>query len=167
MSAPERPTLRTLARRVSRLRCPVCGRGRLFHRGFRRARDCGGCGWTFERCEGHWVGGTEVQLFLSYGLSVAIAIPIIVLFGAGPWVAGSVIAGHVALSAFVCRYSRATFLAIDYYLDPEPPPGPDDGDDDRERAAPRTPRPPGRARRRAAPLPRAGDRRPAASEIAD
>ena len=55
------PTKRADVPRVLRrgltLRCPACGLGRVFLGRFETAVSCGFCGWRFERCPGHWIGG--------------------------------------------------------------------------------------------------------------
>jgi hypothetical protein len=77
-------------------------------------------------------------MFASYGLSVLLSVPFLVLFEPTPLLYAAVLAGHVALSLTVFRYSRALFLALDYYLDPAVPPGPgDEGGGAPARARPR------------------------------
>lgn len=121
------PALFALLYRVVRLACPACGRGRIFRRFFLRAECCAGCARRFEREEGYWVGGSEVHMFASFGLSVLVCLPFLVLFEPTPMLYAAVLAGHVLLSVAVFRYSRAIFLAVDYYLDPAPQEGADDG----------------------------------------
>jgi uncharacterized protein (DUF983 family) len=122
--------LPTLLLRVLRLKCPACGRGRLFRRYFVRAESCAGCHRRFEREEGYWVGGSEVHMFASFGLSVLLCVPFVVLLEPTPGLYAAVILGHVVLSLLVFRYSRAIFLAVDYWLDPAMPAsgGDDPGD---------------------------------------
>jgi len=142
------PSLWQLFLRVLRLSCPACGRGGIYRRYFLRAEGCPSCNRRFEREEGYWVGGSEVHMFASFGLSVLLCVPFVVLFEPTPVLYAAVILGHVILSLLVFRYSRAVFLAIDYWLDPAPPAAP--GDDPGDATVPARPRPvPGRARRRA------------------
>lgn len=150
------PSLSATVARIARLACPACGRGALFRRFFRRAETCSCCGWTFERGEGHWVGGSEVHMFASYGLSVLFCVPIVVFAGTTPVALGAVVATHVVVSLVVFRYSRAVFLGLDYYFDPAPPPGKDDDDGRASPVRPRTP--PLLARRRARRRERASER---------
>jgi uncharacterized protein (DUF983 family) len=110
-----------------RLACPACGRGRLFRRYFVRAERCSKCGHEYERENGYWVGGAEVHMFFSYGLSVLICVPILIVFGSSTAIQCALIAGHVILSLLLFRYARAVFLAIDYRLDPVRPPADGDG----------------------------------------
>jgi uncharacterized protein (DUF983 family) len=142
------PSLLQLILRVLRLSCPACGRGRIFRRYFVRAERCSGCERRFEREEGYWVGGSEVHMFASFGLSVLVCLPFLVVFEPTPLLYAAVILGHVVLSLLVFRYSRAVFLALDYWLDPAAPPA--GGDDPGGAPAPVRPPPrPVLARRRA------------------
>jgi len=95
-------------------------------------------------------------MFAAYGLSVALSLPLLLLFEPTPLLQTALLAGHVLLSLTLFRYSRAVFLALDFYLDPVGPPG--RGDDRDRPAAPARPRTPPGALRRAEPLPR-GSRR--------
>jgi len=114
--------------RVIRLRCPACGKGHLFRRYFVRKDLCGHCGWEFERGHGHWVGGSEVHMFASYGLSIFLFLPVLLFADPTPALLTTVIVGHLALSLLLHRYSRALFLAVDYLVDPADPPQGDDGE---------------------------------------
>jgi len=158
----ERLTLAGMLGRVARLACPVCGKGRIFRRYFLRAHSCNHCRWRFERGEGHWVGGSEVHMFASYGLSVLLCIPLLIVLGPGPATFAGVIGLHVGVSLTLFRFSRALFLGLDYYLDPrvggpggdEPPPAAEGG---RPRTPPTLARL--RARRRERSSPRGAHRR--------
>ncbi len=115
-----------------------------------RANACGHCGWRFEREAGFWVGGAEVHMFLSYGLSVVVFVPVLVLFGDPLWVKLGAIVGHAALSLLFFRWSRAAFIGLDYWVDPVAGGA---ADDDREDGGePATPR-------RRPPAPRVSRRR--------
>lgn len=124
-SAP-RPRGIRMATRVLKLRCPRCGCGKLFRSFFMRAESCEHCEWKYEREEGYWVGGSEVHMFASYGLSVVIFMPLLIVLGPTPAVQAGAILGHVVCSLLLFRYSRSAFIGIDYFLDP----GPRDPDDD-------------------------------------
>jgi uncharacterized protein (DUF983 family) len=116
-------------RRALRGRCAACGVGSVFGGTWRSAARCSGCGWRFERGPGHWVGGNEVNLLLTFPVSVAaLAVPAL---SAGPsWTtaaAGGLFALVLGIAAH--RPTRCVFFAIDYLVDPTPDAG-DDGDDD-------------------------------------
>ena len=123
----QRPPVRRLCARVARLRCPRCGKDSLFRSFFVRAERCAECHWVYERGEGFWVGGSEVHMFASYGVSVVIFIPLLILLGPSPAVQIGVILGHVICSILLFRWSRALFIGFDYYVDPGPAEGGDGG----------------------------------------
>jgi uncharacterized protein (DUF983 family) len=112
-------------RRALRLRCPACGVGRVFRRGFERATDCGACGRRLDRDEGHWLGGSEVHMVVAFGTSVALALPLVLAFDLPGPALDALAAVHLALSIAIYRHARALFLALDHALDPAgtPPPG--------------------------------------------
>ena len=142
-------------------RCPACGRGHVFRKAagpaqrtaVASARACEVCGWRFERCTGHWVGGNEVNLLGSFAAGVAAYAGAAAFLGLGPaaaWIATAA-AGLFSVAAY--RRCRCVFFALDYLLDPVPDPtcaaARDDdrdtdggGDRDRRRDAPRPPGPP-------------------------
>jgi uncharacterized protein (DUF983 family) len=115
--------------RALRLRCPACGRGRVFRRGFERAPDCGSCGRRLDRDEGHWLGGSEIHMVLAFGASVAVAFPLVLAFDLPGAALDALALLHLAGSIAIYRHARALFLALDYALDPsgEARPGPGGG----------------------------------------
>ena len=66
-------------------------------------------------------------MFASYGISVVLFIPPMILFGSTPAVQVGVILGHIVCSLLLLRYSRSVFIGIDYLLDPGEPQHPDGG----------------------------------------
>ena len=60
------------------LRCPNCGKGKLFRRGFTMYQKCPVCGWTFEREEGYWTGAIAVNLAITELLLACIVVPLAV-----------------------------------------------------------------------------------------
>ena len=59
-----------------KLRCPVCGEGKLFRTYFAMHERCGRCGVWFHREHGQWVGSLDINTFV-----VAFALMIGVAFG--------------------------------------------------------------------------------------
>ena len=145
------PAFGELFRRALRLRCPACGRGRVFREGFARAASCGSCRRRLDPDEGHWLGGAEIHMVLTFGGSAAAAFPLVALCDLpGAAIAGILLA-HVAGSVALYRHSRALFLALDYAVDPgEPPAGGGAREGRRDPDRPSTPRPRGPRRRRRA-----------------
>ena len=147
-----RPTLRRTLSRMLRVRCPRCGKGPIFDRGFVRAERCSHCDWEYERGHGFWIGGSEVHMFASYGISVVLFIPLLILLGSTPAVQAAVFAGHIVCSVALLRYSRSIFIGVDFYLDPDVADGDDDGEDEGVPAAPRPRHPLRRQLRRKPPV---------------
>jgi hypothetical protein len=54
-----------------RLRCPYCGKGRIFSHGFTMNDHCSNCGWIFEREEGYWTGAIAINLVVAEMLAAA------------------------------------------------------------------------------------------------
>ncbi|MHC4849674.1 MAG: hypothetical protein ACYTEG_14635 [Planctomycetota bacterium] len=123
-----RPTFRRALARMLRVRCPRCGKGPIFQHGLVRAERCTHCDWQFERGHGFWIGGSEIHMFASYGISVVLFIPLLIVLGSTPAIQASVFCGHIVCSLALLRYSRSIFIGVDFYLDPEL----GGGDDDRE-----------------------------------
>ena len=127
------PTVSTTLARIIRVRCPRCGKGAIFRTFFRRAGCCSNCAWKFERESGFWVGGSEVHMIISYGISVVIFIPLLILLGSTLPVQVGVILGHIVCSVSLFRLSRSTFIGLDFYFDPVAQTDNGDGTDDNER----------------------------------
>lgn len=69
-------------------------------------------------------------MMASYGISMVVAVPVIIFVKPTPLLLSAVIGGHVLLSLLLFRFSRALFLGLDYMCDPAAPESPDDGFDD-------------------------------------
>jgi len=74
------PPGRTLARGL-RVKCPVCGQGKLFRRWFTMLQRCPQCDLKFERLEGHWIGAVAVNTMVTFGIMfVALGVVMIVAY---------------------------------------------------------------------------------------
>ena len=91
----------------------------LFTGWFRMRSVCDLCGLRFERAQGYWVGA----IYVNYGVTTVIAlagffltypaVPMVVqLVGWGTFV--------VLFPLWFFRYSRSLWLAIEYFVNPEP-----------------------------------------------
>ena len=117
--AARRPTLATTIFRGFRLRCPMCGDGRLFRNWFRMHEKCDHCGLRFDRGPGYYLG----SIYINYGLTAALVIAgFMALFLTDTL---SPEARLVLLGAFCFlfplwffRYARSLWLAMDLYIDP-------------------------------------------------
>jgi uncharacterized protein (DUF983 family) len=112
---------RQLLWRSLRLRCPVCGKGKLF-RGFLRMHEtCSSCGTRFEREPGFFLG----SIYFNYGLTallVAAGYPILLFSGSVDeqvllW---SAAAFTLVFPILFFRYARSLWLGFDQFMDPRP-----------------------------------------------
>lgn len=101
---------RTVVGRGLRLRCPVCGQGRLFRTYFRMYDQCECCGVGFAREHGQWVGSLDINTF---------AVAFLLMIGAAfspPWplaVSLSVwCTAAVVVPLITFRFSRGLWTAI-------------------------------------------------------
>ncbi|HKF45306.1 MAG TPA: DUF983 domain-containing protein [Thermoanaerobaculia bacterium] len=56
---------RTVVWRGLKLRCPVCGKGKLFRTYFAMNPNCSTCGVSFAREHGQWVGSLDINTFVT------------------------------------------------------------------------------------------------------
>ena len=119
-SAP-RTSLATQLWRAARLRCPVCGQGKLFRGWFRMHEHCENCSFRFERSPGFWLG----SIFVNYGLTALIVTgAYFALFFTDALQPESIVrlllVFCVVFPLCFFRYARSFWIAIDVYFDPEP-----------------------------------------------
>lgn len=70
-------TVGRLLWRGLRLRCPLCGGGRLFRHWFTIADRCPRCSFPLERIEGHWLGALGMNTMVSFA---AVLVAVVVTF---------------------------------------------------------------------------------------
>jgi uncharacterized protein (DUF983 family) len=109
----------TLLKRGLLLRCPVCGRGKLFSGIFTMNKQCSYCHFTFEREEGYFSSAMAINLVVSELLVTAFALPLaadqsipvtlILLVG---------IPMALILPLLFFSHSRSLWLTMDHYLHP-------------------------------------------------
>ncbi len=111
--------------------CPLCGSGNLFTGWFRMRERCPRCGYLFEREEGFFLGAYVINLAITQGLLLLLAIvPLIVLLNTRPdqslvpIVVGGLSAALAGPLVFY-PFSKTIWTAIDLILRPvdaqEPP----------------------------------------------
>jgi len=112
-------------------RCPLCGSGGLFDGWFRMRERCPRCGYRFEREEGFFLGAYVINLAITQGLLLLLAVvPLIVLLDRRPdqslvpIVVGG-LAAAVAGPLLFYPFSKTVWTAVDLILRPvrahEPP----------------------------------------------
>lgn len=112
--------LGTLLWRGLRLRCPRCGVGKLYRRGYQMYEACGSCGWVFEREEGYWTGAMAVNLVVTEVLIFALIFPLLILQAS---VVLTLILGlglAILTPLLFYWHSKSLWMAIDFYLHPVP-----------------------------------------------
>ena len=118
---PDAPrSLSTALGRGLRLRCPVCGVGRLFRDWFRMHPQCSHCGLRFDRGPGYYLG----SIYINYGLTAfLITAGYLALFLSdtlAPTTRLILLGGVCVLfPIWFFRYARSLWLAWDLYFDPE------------------------------------------------
>lgn len=112
--------IRTLSRGL-RLRCPACGRGRLYAGLTRMNSACSECGSVFQREPGFYLGA----IYCNYGLTaliISIAYPLLVFTGTTSTHMALAVCMTVAivLPLLFFRHARSVWLAFDELIDPRP-----------------------------------------------
>lgn len=69
-------TFPELLRRGIVLRCPVCGKGKIFRRAFAMYQHCPVCHFRYEREEGYFTSAIAIDLVVSELILTAIALPL-------------------------------------------------------------------------------------------
>jgi uncharacterized protein (DUF983 family) len=105
--------------RAIRLRCPVCGQGKLFRGWMRMHENCPKCGFHFERGPGYWLG----SIYVNYGLTaVLVTAGYFALFFADVWSPNTVLivltAFCVLFPLFYFRFARSLWIGFDVFFDP-------------------------------------------------
>jgi uncharacterized protein (DUF983 family) len=112
---------RLLLWRSLRLRCPLCGQGKLFRGWIRMHEKCSHCGTTFQREAGFFLG----SIYFNYGLTgliVAVAYPILLfkrVVNENALLLGA-LAFVLLFPLWFFRYARSLWLGFDQYWDPRP-----------------------------------------------
>lgn len=101
-----------------RLRCPYCGKGRIYSRGFTMNDHCSNCGWLFEREEGYWTGAIAVNLVVAETLAAAAAIPLAIMQASPLLVMGIGIPLVILLPVLFYRHSNSFWMALDFMIHP-------------------------------------------------
>lgn len=110
--------------RSLRLRCPRCGKGKLFTSWIRMHERCGECGLDFHREPGFYLG----SIYINYGLTaMAVTVTYVAAMATGYGQSRTLFWGSLAFCVlfplWFFRYARSLWLGMDQFLDPqaEPP----------------------------------------------
>lgn len=104
--------------RALRLRCPRCGRGKLFAGLFRMNKQCSECGLDLEREPGFYLG----SIYFNYGLTalavVAVYVPAVAMgHGRNSPLLWGTLAFCLLFPLWFFRYARSLWLSMDHYWD--------------------------------------------------
>jgi uncharacterized protein (DUF983 family) len=127
-SSYPRPSLGALLVRALRLRCPVCGRGKVFRSLMGMNPRCDVCGLWFEPEPGYFLGSIYFNYFVTALIATAVYLAPMLAGGRSPlWLLIAVTIFCVLFPLVFFRYARCLWLGLDHYfsrLDPnETPPG--------------------------------------------
>lgn len=113
-----RPPYATLMSRGLRLRCPRCGKGKLFRSLYRMHDRCPECGLNFNRGPGYYLG----SIYLNYGIT-ALSMTIMFLIArltlnvSARTLIWPLFAYCVILPLALFRHCRGLWLAMDCQID--------------------------------------------------
>jgi uncharacterized protein (DUF983 family) len=109
----------TLLARALRLRCPACGRGKLFHHIFRMYERCPNCDYHFEREEGYFSSAMAINIVVSEFIVAAFTLPLAANLAIPAW---QVLLGGAPLTVLLpllfYRHSRSLWMSMDIYVRP-------------------------------------------------
>ena len=100
------------------LRCPRCGRSKLFHHWHTLTMEerCAVCGWIFEREEGYWTGAIAVNLIVTEVLVAAAIIPLAILQTPLLPLLLIGVPATILFPILFYRYSKSLWMTIDLSL---------------------------------------------------
>lgn len=113
----------TLLKRILLVRCPRCGKGKLFRQWFTMYERCPVCHLVYEREEGFYTGAWAINLIISE-LLVAAFIVLVAIWAAthpGTPLIPLIIAGalfSILLPFLFFRHSRSVWISMNYWLNP-------------------------------------------------
>src|SRR5688572_1059741 len=105
--------------RALRLRCPQCGKGKLFRNWFTMPKNCSECGLILEREPGYYLGSIYVNYGLIAILTMASTILLFFFYQVDPAIlmyGGFAFA--ILFSTLFFPFARALWLAFDLSWDP-------------------------------------------------
>ena len=125
-SAPLKRPIRQAWQSFLHLRCPHCGRGRLFGGWFHVLPQCPHCGLAYFRESGYFIGGMIVDYVVTALLVTAIYLAQLLLPNFTRLSSETKLAlwlGFSVVSALaLMRHSYSFWLAMDYWIEPWEPP---------------------------------------------
>jgi uncharacterized protein (DUF983 family) len=117
----DKPSYATLIGRALRLRCPACGRAKLFRNWLSMNDPCPECGRKFDRAPGYLLGA----IYFNYGATALLVVIFYFTFFLTKQLTGkqllwTLTAFSVLFPLWFFRYARALWIAFDERWDPWP-----------------------------------------------
>ncbi|MFO0426063.1 MAG: DUF983 domain-containing protein [Planctomyces sp.] len=112
------PTFGHALIRGIRLRCAMCGRGKMFRDWFRMEKACSCCGFRFGRAPGYFLGSTYINYALTAGLTTVTYVGL--HFGLGIANRGlipALLLFCLVFPLYFFRYARSLWLSLDCCID--------------------------------------------------
>ena len=112
-----------ILKRSLRLRCPRCGKGKIFLRRFTSYERCSVCSLIFEREEGFYTGAIAINLIVSELLTTAIVIPFAVWAALNPGVPFiplviALVPVPIIFPFIFFRLTKSLWIGMAYWLNP-------------------------------------------------
>jgi uncharacterized protein (DUF983 family) len=106
--------------RSLRLRCPRCGRGRLFSGWIKMEERCSECNLDLRREPGFYLG----SIYFNYGMTALVVTVVYIAALAQGYGRSKILLWGMAAFCFVFplwffRYARSLWLGMDHYVDRE------------------------------------------------
>lgn len=102
-------------------RCPICGKGRVFHHWFTMNEYCPVCHFKFEREVGYFTASMAINLVVSELIVAIIIVPL--AFNPSVPLAPVFLWGiplAILLPFLFYRHSRSLWMSLDHFLNPAP-----------------------------------------------
>lgn len=108
------------------LRCPNCGKGRIFRKFFTANDACVECGHDYVRDPGDWTGGAEMTLLLTFPVGIAFLFALMTWADFAPAVEIALVVAFTAVFLpLVYRHVKGFWLGVIRAWDgPDPQPSP-------------------------------------------
>lgn len=105
--------------RAYRLRCPACGKGKLFAGFFRMHSKCSACNVSYEREPGFFLGA----IYFNYGLTAIIATAGYMMLTFGGYLSNNqslvvTVVFAILFPIVYFRHARSMWMAFDQLIDP-------------------------------------------------
>ena len=112
--------MKTLFVRALKLRCPACGDGPIYESLIRVRHHCPVCGLIFQREQGYFIGAVYINVIATESLLFAgLILSLLIAPNAGSGLYNVLLVFAIVLPVLFFRHSRAFWLCIDHFFDPQ------------------------------------------------